>query len=105
MLSHKIQIAKVFLGLTQGVGHDCTLNTGLEDLRCRKVLQVAMIGYDVDGGASSFEVVAPTFESVVDGCKFFVMNVVIGLGAFESPGVECDWVVVAVQGLDGQYGS
>ena len=47
-----------------------------------------MIGYDIDGGASSFEVVAPTFESVVDGCKFFVMNVVISLGAFESPGVE-----------------
>ena len=64
-----------------------------------------MIGYDVDGGASSFEVMAPTFESVIDGRKFFVMNIVIGLSVFESPGVECNQVVVTVWGSDGQYGS
>ena len=64
-----------------------------------------MISYNVDGGASSFEVVVPTFESVIDGHKFFVVNVIVGLGIFESPGVECDRVVVAVRGSDGQYGS
>ena len=38
----------------------------------------------------------PMFEGIVDGHKFFIVNVVIGFGVFESPGVECDWVVVAI---------
>ena len=60
-----------------------------EDFRRREVMQVAMIGYDVNGGASPFEVVMPTFEGVVDGCKFFIVHVVISFSIFESPGVEC----------------
>ena len=64
-----------------------------------------MIGYDVDGGAGPLEVVMPTFEGIIDGHKFLIVYVVIGFGIFESPGVECDWVVVAVRGSDGQYGS
>ena len=64
-----------------------------------------MIGYDVNGGAGPFEVVTPMFEGIVDGHKFFIMHVVISFSIFESPGVECDWVVVAIWGLDGQYGS
>ena len=76
-----------------------------EDFRCREVLQVAMTGYDVNGGAGPFKVVMPTFEGIVDGCKFFIMYIVISFGVFESPGVECNRVVVAVQGSDGQYSS
>ena len=64
-----------------------------------------MIGYDIDGGAGPFEVVTPTFEGIVDGCKFFIVYVIISFGVFESPGVGCDRVVVAIRGLDGQYGS
>ena len=63
-----------------------------------------MVGYNVNGGASPFEVVMPTFEGVVDGCKFFIVYVIISFGVFESPGVECDWVVVTVRGSDEQYG-
>ena len=47
-----------------------------------------MIGYDVDGGAGSFEVVLPSFEGIVDGHKFFIVYSVIGFSVFESPGVE-----------------
>ena len=61
-----------------------------EDFRCREVLQVVMIGYDVNGGAGPFEVVMPMFEGVVDGRKFFIMYIVISFGVFESPGVECE---------------
>ena len=64
-----------------------------------------MIGYNVDGGAGSFEVVTPSFEGIVDGCKFFIVYIVIGFGIFESPGVERDWVVVAIRGSNRQYGS
>ena len=37
-----------------------------EDFHCQKVLQVAMIGYDIDGGAGPFEVVMPMFEGIID---------------------------------------
>ena len=47
----------------------------------------------------------PTFEGIIDGCKFFIVHVVIGFGVFESLGVECDWVVVAIRGSNGQYSS
>ena len=60
-----------------------------------------MIRYDVDGGASPFEVVSPPFEGVIDSHKFFVMDVIIGLSIFKRLGVECDWVVVAIWGVDG----
>ena len=76
-----------------------------EDFRHREVLQVAMIGYDINGGAGPFEVVTPMFEGVVDGCKFFIMHIIISFGIFESPGVECNQVVVAIRGSDGQYSS
>ena len=64
-----------------------------------------MISYDVNGGAGPFEVVTPTFEGVVDGRKFFIVYIVISFSVFESPGVECNRVVVAIWGSDGQYGS
>ena len=54
-----------------------------------------MIGYDINGGASPFEVVTPMFEGVVDGRKFFIVHVVISFSVFESLGVECNQVVVA----------
>ena len=69
-----------------------------EDFHRQKVLQVAMIGYNIDGGAGPFEVVAPTFEGIIDGRKFFIVDIVIGFGVFESPGVECDQVIVTVWG-------
>ena len=64
-----------------------------------------MIGYDVNGDAGPFEVVTPMFEGIVDGHKFFIVHVVISFTVLESPRVECNWVVVAVRGSDGQYGS
>ena len=60
-----------------------------------------MIGYNVNAGAGPFEVVSPTFEGVVDGHKFFIVHVVISFSVFESLGVECNRVVVAVWGSDG----
>ena len=42
-----------------------------------------MIGYDVDGGAGPFEVVTPSFEGIVDGRKFFIVDVVIGFGVLK----------------------
>jgi len=66
-------------------------------------LQVPMVGDNIDWGAGSFKVVSPTFEGIIDGREFFVVNVVVGFGVLKRLGVERNRVVVAVQGSDGQY--
>ena len=60
-----------------------------------------MISYDVNGGAGPFKVVSPPFEGVVDGHKFFVVDIVIGLGVFKRLGVKHNWMIVAVRGAYG----
>ena len=60
-----------------------------------------MISYDVDGGASPFEVVSPPFEGIVDSCKLLVVDIVIGLSVFKRLGVKCDRMIVAVWGAYG----
>ena len=41
------------------------------------------------------------FEGIVGGRKLLIMNIIIGFGIFEHPGVESDQVVVAVWGSNG----
>ena len=60
-----------------------------------------MISYDIDGGASPFEVVSQPLESIVDSHKLLIVDIVIGLSVFKHSGVEHDQMVVAVQGADG----
>ena len=60
-----------------------------------------MIGYDVNGGAGPFDVVSSPFEGVIDSRKFLVVDIIIRLGIFKHPGVECDWMVVTVWGANG----
>ena len=62
-----------------------------------------MISYDINGDASSFKVVSPPFECVMDGHELFIMNIIIGLGIFKHSGVECDQMVVTVCGADRWY--
>ena len=60
-----------------------------------------MIGYNINGGAGPFKVVLPPFEGIIDSRKFFVVDVIIHLGVFKHLGVECNWMLVAVQGANG----
>ena len=56
-----------------------------EDLGCREVLQVLMVGDNIDRCASSFEVVLPMFEGIVDSREFFIMNIVVGFVSGSLP--------------------
>ena len=47
-----------------------------------------MISYNVNGGAGPFKVVSPPFECIIDSHKLLVMDVIIGIGIFNHPGVE-----------------
>src|SRR6266481_35181 len=68
----------------------------------QEILQVPVISYHINWGTCTFEVVMPMFERVIYCCEFLVVNIVVGLCVLECPGVECDWVKVTVQGMDGQ---
>src|SRR6266481_3677577 len=68
----------------------------------REVLQVPVISYHIDWGTCTFEVVTLTFESIIYCREFLVVNIIVGFCVFEHPGMECDWVKVAVWSTDGQ---
>src|SRR6266481_6541549 len=68
----------------------------------QEILQVLVISYHINWGTCTFEVVTPTFEHIVYCHEFLVVNIIVGFCIFEHPGVECDWVKVAVRSMDGQ---
>src|SRR6266481_5679071 len=68
----------------------------------QEILQVPVISYHIDWGTCTFEVVTPMLECIVYCREFLVLNVIVGLHVFECPGVECNWVKVTVQSMDGQ---
>ena len=79
----QIELSKVF-------GPSCLLAS--QEFRGQEILQVLVVGNDVNWGTRAFEVVMPLSEGLEDGQKFFVVHVVIEFGACESLGMECDWM-------------
>ena len=48
-----------------------------QDLGSRKILQVLVVGYDVNSEGSSFKVMSPDAESFKDGEELLVVRVVV----------------------------
>ena len=70
--------------------------TAREHLGGREVLQVLVVGDNVDTVLGAFEVVSPDFEALEYGEELFVVRVIIALGFGEGMGVECDGVNLAI---------
>ena len=68
----------------------------VENLGGREILQVLVVGDDVDGGARTVKVVAPDAERFKDGEEFLVMDIVVELRRVERAGVESDRVYFTV---------
>ena len=60
-----------------------------EEFRSREILQVLVVGNDVDRGTGAFEIVTPSSEGFEDGQQLFVVHVIIEFGVCESSGMEC----------------
>ena len=67
-----------------------------QEFRGREILQVLVVGNNVDRGVGAFEVVTPLSEGLKDGQQLFVVHVVVEFGAHESSGMECDRMELAV---------
>jgi hypothetical protein len=65
--------------------------SAIENLGCREVLEVEMIGVDSDV-FGTFEVWSPMFECFYDCKHLFVVDVVVEFGRLEFSGVICDGV-------------
>ena len=73
-----------------------------EEFRGREILQVLVVGNNVDRGTGAFEVVTPSSEGLEDGQQLFVVYVIIKFGAREGSGMECDRMELAVLGVRGE---
>ena len=73
-----------------------------QELRCREVLQVLVVRYNVYRSSGPFEVVPPDLECLEDGEEFLVVRVVVQFRSGEGPGVERDRMEFAGVRSDGQ---
>ena len=73
-----------------------------EEFRGREILQVLVVGNNVDWGTGAFEIVMPSSEGLEDGQQLFVVHVVVEFGARESSGMECDRMELTVLGICGE---
>ena len=50
-----------------------------EEFRGGEVLQVLVIGHDINGGDGALEIVSPVLESLKDGEQLLIMGVIVEL--------------------------
>jgi len=65
------------------------LPTG-ENLRGREILQVFVVGHDVNQEGRALQVVMPGFESLKDSEELLIMSIIVQLGHGQSVRVEHD---------------
>jgi len=71
------------------------LPTG-ENLRGGEVLQVFVVGHDVNWKGRALQVVMPALESLEDSEELLVVSIIVQLGCSQSAGVECNWSYLVV---------
>ena len=69
-----------------------------ELFRCGKVFEILVVGEHKNDVWYSFKIVMPLFECFVDCEQFFVIDFIVQLGRGHSPGVEGNWMNVAILG-------
>ena len=61
-----------------------------QELRHGEVLQVLVVGNDVDRGTRAFQIMSTLSEGLKNGQQLFVVHIVVELGTCERAGMECD---------------
>ena len=56
-----------------------------KDFGSSEILEVFMVGDNIDGISGTFEVMPPRFESFKNSEKLFIVGVVVEFGSLESP--------------------
>jgi len=62
-----------------------------ENLRGREILQVFVVGHDINREGRALQVVMPVLEGLEDSEELLVVSIVVQLGCGQSAGVERDW--------------
>jgi len=73
-----------------------------ENLRGRKILQVFVVGHDVNREGRALQVVTPALESLKDSEELLVMSIIVQLGRGQSVRVEHNRLYLVVRTCDGQ---
>jgi hypothetical protein len=71
----------------------------VEILRLPEILQVLVVGPDLDRMLRAFEEVPPFLEGSDDREHLLVVDLVVVLDQTQTLGVECDWMPLAVIAL------
>src|SRR6266481_909688 len=81
-----------------------TCLTACKDLCSGKVLEVPVIGDNVDWDSRALKVMSPTFEGFKDCEELFVVNVIVAFRFVKCSGMECNQVQVTGGSRNGKDG-
>ena len=70
-----------------------------------KVLQVLVVGDDVNGNCGAFKIVVPGPKSLVDSEELLVMGVIVELQSGQSPGIVGDRPNLLIRAMNGEDAS
>ena len=76
-----------------------------KDLGCGKVLEVPVIGDNVNWDSRTLKVMSPMFEGFENCEELFVMNVIVAFRFVKCSGMECNQVQVAGGSRNGKDSS
>src|SRR6266481_5498096 len=75
-----------------------------KDLGCGKVLEVPVIGDNVDWDSRALKVMSPMFEAFKNCEELFAMNIIVAFQFVKCSGMECNRMQVAGGSCNGKDG-
>ena len=70
-----------------------------------KVLQVLVVGDDINWSCRAIKIVLPEPKSLVDSKELLVMSVIVELQSRQSPGIVGDRPDLLIRTMNGEYAS
>jgi hypothetical protein len=86
-MDHYVELREVF--------RLADLATG-QELCCREIFQVLVVGYNVDRRCWSFEIMLPYFEDFKNSKEFLVVDVIVEFQSGKCSGVKSDQMYFSV---------
>ena len=67
-----------------------------QELHHGEILQILVVSDNIHRSGRTFQIVTPGAESLIDGEELLIMGIIVEFWHSECPGVECNWMDLAI---------